>query len=120
LIPLFIVQEHQAKRLHYDFRLEMDNVLKSWAVPKGVPQAPHVKRLAVQVEDHSLEYAHFEGSIPDGEYGAGTVRLWDKGSYDLIEKADDILVFDLNGKLLKGVYCLVRLTGTKNWLLFKK
>ena len=117
----FIVQKHHARTFHYDFRLEREGVLKSWAVPKGVPEEKDVKRLAVAVEDHDLDYADFEGSIPEGEYGAGTVEIWDRGTYDAEEWASDRIVFVLYGKLFKGRYCLVRFkrAGDKEWLLFR-
>jgi len=119
----FVVQEHHASHLHYDFRLAMDGVLKSWAVPKGVPEQPKVKKLAVQVEDHPLDYADFEGTIPKGEYGAGEVRIWDKGSFQLKERSADKLVFVLKGSRLTGAYALVRFKGKekepKNWLIMK-
>jgi bifunctional non-homologous end joining protein LigD len=120
---IFVVQEHHATHLHYDFRLALDGVLKSWAVPKGVPEEPKVRKLAVQTEDHPLDYADFEGSIPKGEYGAGEVRIWDKGSFQLKEREPDKLVFALMGERLKGTYALVRFKGrekqTKNWLIMK-
>ncbi len=119
----YVVQEHHASHLHYDFRLALDGVLKSWAVPKGVPEEPKVRRLAVQTEDHPMEYAEFEGSIPQGEYGAGEVLIWDKGTFQLIERSDDKLVFVLNGGRLNGPYALVRFKGkekrAKNWLIMK-
>jgi len=117
---IYVIQKHDATHLHYDLRLEMDGVLKSWAVPKTPPTERGVKRLAVQVEDHPVEYADFEGTIPEGEYGAGTVEIWDKGQYVLIERNEDKLVFEVKGKVLKGVYCLVRFKGKENWLFFKK
>jgi len=115
----FVVQRHQASHLHYDFRLEMDGVLKSWAVPKGVPDEPGVRRLAVQVEDHPVEYLDFAGTIPEGEYGAGTVEIWDEGNYELEQKAPDRLEFTLNGEKLSGGYVLIHTSG-KNWLLLKR
>ena len=121
-MPIFVVQEHHAKHLHWDFRLEMEGVLKSWAVPKTPPTKKGIKRLAVQVEDHDLSYAGFEGKIPEGMYGAGTVKIWDKGKYALLEKEKDKIVVDLKGKKLKGEYALIRFkkAGEKNWLFFKK
>jgi DNA ligase D-like protein (predicted 3'-phosphoesterase) len=98
----------------------MDGVLKSWAVPKEPPTTPNVKRLAVQVEDHPLGYADFEGTIPEGQYGAGKVEIWDKGTYQLLERTENKIIFDLNGKKLKGTYCLIRFKANKNWLFFKK
>jgi bifunctional non-homologous end joining protein LigD len=122
---LFVVQKHRATQLHYDFRLEADGVLKSWAVPKGPSLDPTVKRLAMQVEDHPVDYAKFEGVIPEGEYGGGTVMVWDFGTYQP-ENTDDVgeslrkgeLKFSLNGKKLKGSWVLVR-TRNRQWLLIK-
>jgi len=117
---IYVVQKHDATHLHYDLRLEMDGVLKSWAVPKTPPTERGVKRLAVQVEDHPVEYADFEGTIPEGQYGAGTVEIWDKGQYVLKERDENKLVFEVKGRVLRGVYCLIRFKGKKNWLFFKK
>ncbi len=115
----FVVQKHSATHLHYDFRLEMNGVLKSWAVPKEPPTVPNVKRLAIQVEDHELDYIDFTGEIPKGEYGAGTVEIWDKGSYRLKERTAKIIEFTLEGKKLKGDYVLIH-TGENKWLFFRK
>jgi len=117
---IYVIQKHDASHLHYDLRLEMDGVLKSWAVPKEPPTVKGVKRLAVQVEDHPVEYANFEGEIPEGEYGAGTVEIWDKGFYVLRERTEDKLVFEIQGEKLRGLYCLIRFKDKKNWLFFKK
>ena len=122
--PIFVVQRHDARRLHYDFRLERDGALASWAVPKGVPLEPGQRALAVHVEDHPLSYATFEGEIPKGNYGAGTVEIWDSGTYELVEeKRDGGLTVHLHGKRLEGLWTLVpaKLDGDeKNWLLLKK
>jgi bifunctional non-homologous end joining protein LigD len=122
--PIFVVQRHAARRLHYDFRLERDGALASWAVPKGVPLEPGQQHLAVHVEDHPLEYATFEGEIPKGEYGAGTVEIWDEGTYELLdEKRNGGLTVRLHGKRLQGTWALVpaKLSGDpKNWLLLRK
>jgi bifunctional non-homologous end joining protein LigD len=127
---MFVVQKHRATQLHYDFRLEYNGVLLSWAVPKGPSLDPSVKRLAMQVEDHPVEYADFEGVIPEGEYGGGTVMVWDNGEW--IPESDDVeaalrkgdLKFSLHGKKLKGSWVLVRTHGFggkpgKSWLLIK-
>jgi bifunctional non-homologous end joining protein LigD len=122
--PIFVVQRHSARRLHYDLRLERDGVLASWAVPKGLPLEAGSRRLAVHVEDHPLAYADFEGEIPKGEYGAGTVEIWDRGTYELLEeKPDGGLTVRLRGRRLDGLWTLVpaRLGGDpKNWLLIRK
>jgi len=114
----FVVQEHAATSHHYDFRLELDGVLKSWAVPKGISSRPGERRLAVQVEDHDLAYIDFEGEIEDGQYGAGTVTVWDRGEYLLVNRKENKIVFNLYGDKLKGSYVLVR-TKEKLWLIMK-
>ena len=113
----FQVQEHHARRLHWDFRLELDGVLKSWAVPKGVPVEAGVKRLAVQVEDHPLSYYGFEGTISEG-YGAGSVKVWDEGEYVLELSEPKKYHVLLKGKKLKGDYRLINFKE-KNWLIYK-
>ena len=125
----FVIQEHHATRLHFDFRLEMEGVLRSWAVPKGPSMNPKDKRLAMMVEDHPLEYGSFQGTIPEGNYGAGEVRIWDKGHYtplgdDSPEKQvrNEKIIFTLHGKKLKGEFHLFRMKGSREenaWLLFK-
>jgi len=114
----FVVQEHFASHHHYDFRLEMDGVLKSWAIPKEVPRIKKVKRLAVQVDDHDVNYIDFEGEIAEGLYGAGTVRIFDSGSYYLLERNEHKIKVVLLGEKLEGVYELIRLKDTGNWLIF--
>ena len=122
--PIFVVQRHDARRLHYDFRLERDGALASWAVPKGVPLEPGQQHLAVHVEDHPIEYARFQGEIPKGQYGAGTVEIWDSGTYELIEeKRNGGLTVRLHGERLAGVWALVpaHLDGKdENWLIVRK
>ena len=115
----FVVQKHQARNLHYDFRLEMGGVLRSWAVPKGPPLKPGIRRLAIQVEDHPVDYIDFAGEIPQGEYGAGSVEIWDKGEFDLEKESADILEFSLRGKKLSGSYALIH-TDDKNWLFIRR
>ncbi|HEY5610865.1 MAG TPA: DNA polymerase ligase N-terminal domain-containing protein [Thermoanaerobaculia bacterium] len=129
--PIFVVQKHQASHLHYDFRLEMEGVLKSWAVPKGPSYDPTAKRLAMMTEDHPYDYGGFEGVIPEGNYGAGNVILWDHGTWEFLEPGDDPvaalnagkLAFRLAGKKLFGEWALVKIKGrsTKGneWLLLK-
>ena len=122
-MPRFVVHEHFSSHHHFDFRLEMAGTLKSWAVPKGPPEEAGVKRLSIRTEDHKLSYIGFEGNIAEGMYGAGVVKIWDSGTYEMVESKADKLVFELKGKRLKGAYCLVKfLTKEKevNWLLFKK
>jgi len=124
---IFVVQKHNASHLHYDFRLQVDGVLKSWAVPKGISRKTSDKRLAIMTEDHPLEYGKFEGVIPEGEYGAGTVKIWDKGTYESkipIKSAlrKGTVEINLKGKKLKGPYALIRTkidNDSKNWLLIK-
>ncbi|MFH1672171.1 MAG: DNA polymerase ligase N-terminal domain-containing protein [Pseudomonadota bacterium] len=119
----FVIQKHDASHLHYDFRLEMDGMAKSWAVPKIPPQKVGEKRLAVQVEDHTIEYMGFEGVIEEG-YGKGAVEIWDRGTYELESKKEDKIVFHLKGTRLKGKYVLLipkwgTKAGKKQWLLMK-
>ena len=123
----FVVHEHHATRLHYDFRLEIGGVLKSWAIPKGPSLNPSEKRLAVMVEDHPLEYGEFEGIIPEDNYGAGPVLIWDSGEFESEENPEAALAkghlrFNLKGKKLKGIFSLVWMKGRgsgKDWLLIK-
>ncbi|MGA2309558.1 MAG: DNA polymerase ligase N-terminal domain-containing protein [Candidatus Bathyarchaeia archaeon] len=117
---IYVIQRHAATHLHYDLRLEMDGVLKSWAIPKEPPLESGVRRLAVQVEDHPLSYATFEGAIPEGKYGAGTVEIWDKGTYKMLDRKEDKFILEINGEKLRGTYVLVRFKDKKNWLFFKK
>jgi len=114
----FVIQEHHATHLHWDFRLEKEGVLKSWAIPKGPPEEKGLKRLAIQVEDHELSYIDFQGIIPEGQYGAGTVKIWDKGTYKIESESSKRVVFELKGKRLKGRYSLVHLKD-RQWLLIK-
>jgi DNA ligase D-like protein (predicted 3'-phosphoesterase) len=121
----FVVHEHHASRLHYDFRLELEGVLKSWAVPKGPSMNPAEKRLAVEVEDHALEYIDFEGIIPEGNYGAGAVVIWDEGEFELLEASKKKISFLLHGSILQGGFTLAKLKPrgkdpAKDWLLIKK
>ncbi|KFF10778.1 3'-phosphoesterase [Chryseobacterium soli] len=132
---VFVIQRHAASRLHYDFRLEMEGVLKSWAVPKGPSLDPKDKRLAMMVEDHPYDYKDFEGNIPEGNYGAGQVEVWDSGTYEPLDDSSQLsdekellkelkagsLKFILHGKKLKGEFALVKMKNTENnaWLLIK-
>jgi len=118
-MPTFVVQKHFASRLHFDFRLEKDGVLMSWAVPKGPSADTKDKRLAVRVEDHPLDYADFEGEIAEGEYGAGKVEIWDSGEYELLEESEGFLRFRLSGKRMTGKWKLIRMRWKpgENWLL---
>ncbi|MGA2309890.1 MAG: non-homologous end-joining DNA ligase [Candidatus Bathyarchaeia archaeon] len=117
----FVVQEHHARRLHYDLRLEKDGVLKSWAVPKGIPEQSGEKRLAVETEDHPLKYRSFEGTIPEGQYGAGTVKIFDSGTYETKVWSENMVEVTLHGQRLRGRYVLARFkkAGEKQWLLLK-
>jgi DNA ligase D-like protein (predicted 3'-phosphoesterase) len=134
--PVFVIQKHDATNLHYDFRLEIDGTLKSWSVPKGPSTNPSVKRMAIPTEDHPLAYAHFEGTIPEGQYGGGTVMIWDKGTIKSIKKNDNgkllsleesyekgSIEVELRGEKLTGGYNLVEMKGGRmkgNWLLMKQ
>lgn len=120
-LPIFVIHDHYARQHHHDLRLESEGTLKSWAVPKLTPTEPEVKRLAVQVEDHPLEYAGFTGKIPEGQYGAGIVKIFDKGTYRVLNKTKDLWDIEFAGKKIKGNYVLVRFKNEpKNWLFFKK
>ncbi len=120
---IYVIQRHQASRLHYDLRLEEEGVLKSWAIPKSPPEEAGVRRLAVQTEDHPLGYEDFEGIIPEGEYGAGTVKTWDKGIYSVLESDSAKRIIEIKGKKIKGKYALIKLKPKNpddtNWLFFK-
>jgi len=120
---IYVIHKHHASHLHWDLRLEMNGVLKSWAIPKLPPTTKATKRLAIQVEDHPLNYAKFQGTIPEGNYGAGEVKIWDKGTYELIEKTPSEIEFNLRGKKLKGKYVLIKTNygskPEKSWLFFK-
>ncbi|MCK4808534.1 MAG: 3'-phosphoesterase [Candidatus Aenigmarchaeota archaeon] len=118
---IFVIQEHHARNLHYDLRLEIEGVLKSWAVPKEPPEKPGIKRLAIQTEDHPLNYADFEGTIPQGQYGAGKVKIWDKGRFIPEKITEKEILFRLEGRRMKGDYVLVKTRfGKGSWLFFKK
>jgi bifunctional non-homologous end joining protein LigD len=120
---IFVVHEHHARHLHFDLRLEMEGVLKSWAVPKGPSMNPSDKRLAVMVDDHALDYAGFEGTIPEGMYGAGKVAIWDNGTYELRAGsiASEKLEVLFRGRKLKGTFALAKMSGReREWLLIKK
>ncbi len=118
--PVYVIQEHHARRLHWDLRFEIDDALKSWALPKIPPQTEGERRLAVAVDDHPIEYALFEGKIPAGNYGAGEVKIWDHGTFEILEKESKKLVINIKGEKLKGRYCLLHFKpNEKNWLFFK-
>ncbi len=124
---IFVIHEHFARRHHYDLRLEMDGVLKSWAIPKNIPMRKGEKRLAIQTEDHDIEYADFEGEIPKGFYGAGIVKIFDKGEYKLLERSNEKIIFFLKGKKIFGKYALIKIKNprekrkkTENtWIIIK-
>ncbi len=120
---IFVIHEHHASHLHWDLRLEMNRILKSWAIPKSPPLDAKTKRLAIQVEDHPLEYAKFQGTIPEGNYGAGKVKIWDKGVYEILNKDSKKIEVFFHGKKLKGKYVLVKTNygnkPNKSWLFFK-
>ncbi len=134
-MPRFVVHKHRASHLHWDFRLDMNGVLKSWAIPKEPPMTKGVKRLAVQVEDHPRSYIGFEGEIPEGQYGAGTVKIWDKGPYKVLNKSEDKIFVELKGEKMKGKFSLIKLkpkfeflnplnafrkkSTQNNWIIFK-
>ena len=120
---VYTIQKHDASTLHYDLRLEKDGVLKSWAVPKGPSEDPSDKRLAIETEDHDLDYADFEGEIEEGEYGAGEVELWDEGTYEEVKWEENEIIVDIHGDKLDGKYVLIRFKPEEepeNWLFFKK
>ncbi|MDI3502640.1 MAG: hypothetical protein PWR13_605 [Archaeoglobi archaeon] len=117
----FVIQKHHARTFHYDFRVAIGGVLKSWAVPKGVPEERGVKRLAIQTEDHPIEYADFEGEIPEGHYGAGKVEIWDRGEAEIEEFGEEKIVLRLKGEKIRGRYALVKFRkgGENHWLILK-
>ncbi|HID43086.1 MAG TPA: 3'-phosphoesterase [Archaeoglobaceae archaeon] len=117
----FVVQEHFSRKHHFDFRLEMEGVAKSWAVPKGLPEKKGQKRLAIAVENHDVSYMDFEGEIPEGLYGAGKVHIWDRGEYELLKKSPNEIKVRLNGERLVGIYVLIKFPkrGENTWLILK-
>jgi len=117
----FVVQEHFSKKHHFDFRIEMDGVAKSWAVPKGLPDRKGQKRLAIAVEDHSIDYMDFEGEIPEGLYGAGKVYIFDRGEYELLKRSENEIKLRLNGDRFVGTYIMIKFPkrGENAWLIMK-
>lgn len=120
-MPIFVVHEHHTKRRHWDLRLQIGNVLRSWAIPKEPPAKPGIKRLALQVEDHEMDYADFEGDISEGEYGAGSVAIWDRGEYETLKEDENSMKIKLYGAILQGIYVLCKFpkAGQNAWLFFK-
>lgn len=119
-MPIYVIQEHHASHLHWDLRLEHEGTLKSWALPKEPPKVHGIKRLAVAVKDHELGYEKFEGKIENG-YGAGTVKIWDSGTYSADKFDKGHIIINIDGKKLKGIYYLIKFKGEgRNWLFFKK
>ncbi len=117
---IYVIQRHQARNLHWDLRLERDGVLISWAVPKEPPTEKGIRRLAIQTEDHPIEYGSFQGEIAEGEYGAGIVELWDTGKYETEKWEKDEIIVIIKGKRLQGRYCLIRFKKVENgWLFFR-
>ena len=121
-MALFVVHEHDARHLHYDLRLEIDGVLRSWAIPREPSEKEGIKRLAIKTEDHPLEYVDYEGTIPEGMYGAGNVRIWDSGEFVIEKDEEKELLFELKGKKLRGKYALIgtKFRGKESWLFFKR
>jgi bifunctional non-homologous end joining protein LigD len=120
ILAIFVIQEHWARAHHFDFRLEREGVLKSWAVPKGIPEVTGVKRLAIPVDDHALDYATFEGILPEGQYGAGRVEIWENGTFETKAWADNRIEIDLHGEhgKINGLYVMIK---TKiGFLIFKR
>ncbi|MDX1596014.1 MAG: DNA polymerase ligase N-terminal domain-containing protein [Nitrosopumilaceae archaeon] len=118
--PVYVIQQHNATNLHWDLRLEYNKTLKSWALPKRPLKSIGKKRLAIQVGDHPIEYAKFEGEIPEGNYGSGKVTIWDRGSFKTIERSKKKWIVNIDGKKLQGRYCLLHFKPKqKNWLFFK-
>ena len=122
---IYVIQEHDSRKLHWDLRLQFGDVLRSWAVPKEPPRKAGVKRLSIPTEDHPLDYATFEGEIPEGQYGAGTVKIWDQGEFEPLEVDDTKgkIIVRIEGKRLSGIYCLIKTAprgGKEQWLFFRK
>jgi len=118
---IYCIQEHHSKKLHWDLRLEMNNVLKSWAMPKKPINKSGVKRLLIETEDHTLEFADFEGEIPKDQYGAGIIKIFDKGTYEIQDyKEGEKFVIDIEAKELKGIFIIIKIKKEREWLFFKK